>query len=489
MKQRTEQTIVVRKRNLILIISFLLITGFLVTSFASFFVSRSELRTHLTRNLLPLTSNNIYSEIQRDLMRPIFISSLMANDTFLRDWVINGEKKKSKITRYLKEIRDKYSTFSSFFVSERTRIYYYPEGILKRVKPDEPRDKWYFRARSMKDNYEINVDPDMANRDAMTIFINYKVHDYRGRYIGATGVGLTVSSAKRLIESYQEKYERYVYFLDKKGNIILHGTKFFHEENNIRKSKGLAEYSEKILTSDNTRFNYIKKGKTIHINSRYIPELNWYLIVEQREASITKNITRALLLSLLICIIITGVVLTFTNFTFKKYQGRMEKMATIDKLTGTYNRQALDMILQQAIKDVKRKGVIFSLILFDLDHFKEINDRFGHLAGDEALKSVAGITRKSVRDNDIISRWGGEEFLIILKECRVLEAEGIAEKIRSEIKRGEIIFNDRNIPLTVSLGVCEYRPGEDGDTLLSRVDRALYLAKENGRDRVERGIG
>ncbi len=474
-----------RKKNLILIMSFLLITGFLFTSFASYYVSRSELRSHITEDELPLTSDNIYSEIQRDLMRPIFISSLMAHDTFLRDWVIGGEKNRSQIFRYLAEIKDKYSAFTSFFVSERTRIYYYPDGILKRVKPEEPRDKWYFRVKGMKNTYEINVDPDMANRDAMTIFINYKVFDYQGTYIGATGIGLTVSSVKRLIENYQEKYERNVYFIDREGDIILHSGKFPHWEKNIRKFPGLSKHADALLSLQNSRLNYINKNNTIYLNSRYIPELNWYLLVEQRENLMTKSITKALLLSLLICLFITGVVLILTNLTLKKYQSRLEKMATTDKLTGAFNRQAFDMILEQAIKDVKRRGVSFSLILFDLDHFKEINDMYGHLAGDKALRSVADIARKNVRENDIISRWGGEEFLVILKECGKNEAAGIAEKIRSAIKMNKIIFYDREITITVSLGVSEYRVGEDGDTLLSRIDRTLYDAKEKGRDRVE----
>ena len=120
---------------------------------------------------LPLTSDNVYSEIQRDLLPSIFIASLMANDTFLRSWVIGGEKDPASITRYLKEISEKYNTMTSFFVSEKSRIYYQAKGILKKVSPDSPRDVWFFRVRKMDPIYEINVDPDMANHDTMTIFL------------------------------------------------------------------------------------------------------------------------------------------------------------------------------------------------------------------------------------------------------------------------------------------------------------------------------
>ncbi|MBU1397663.1 MAG: GGDEF domain-containing protein, partial [Proteobacteria bacterium] len=164
-----------QKNRLILIISLLLITGFLITSLASFFVSRASLRSQISEKELPLTGDNIYSEIQRDLLSPVFISSLMAADTFLRDWVIKGEQDTTKITRYLKEIKTKYNTYTSFFISDRTSNYYYAGGILKKVSPEEDRDKWYYRVREMKPDYEINIDPDMANKDTMTIFINYRV--------------------------------------------------------------------------------------------------------------------------------------------------------------------------------------------------------------------------------------------------------------------------------------------------------------------------
>ena len=118
------------KKRLISILSLLLVSGFLITSLASYYTARSTLRSRIEQSELPLTSDNIYSEIQRDLLRPVFISSLMATDTFLRDWVLNGEHGNNQITKYLKEIKSKYNTFTSFFVSEKTRRYYYA-GVIR----------------------------------------------------------------------------------------------------------------------------------------------------------------------------------------------------------------------------------------------------------------------------------------------------------------------------------------------------------------------
>ena len=165
------------KYRLLAWLSFILVAGFLTTSIGAYVVSSHAIRDGITHDALPLTGDNIYSEIQKDLLRPVFISSLMAHDTFLRDWILGGERDVGQIKRYLKEVKEKYGAMSSFLVSERSRKYYYADGVLKTVRPESVADKWYFRVRAMKAPYEINVDYDMANRNTMTVFINYRVFD------------------------------------------------------------------------------------------------------------------------------------------------------------------------------------------------------------------------------------------------------------------------------------------------------------------------
>lgn len=191
------------KRKVIFLLWVLLCIGFLATSIVSYVVSKNAIRDAIVISELPLTADNIYSEIQKDLIRPIFISSMMASDTFMRDWVVAGEQDTVRINRYLKEIRETYGTFSSFFVSEKTRNYYYADGVLKQVSEDDPLDAWYFRVRQMQTPYEINVDPDATHANALTIFVNYRVFDYASNFIGATGVGLTVDAVRTLIDNYQ----------------------------------------------------------------------------------------------------------------------------------------------------------------------------------------------------------------------------------------------------------------------------------------------
>jgi len=317
------------KTALVPIITALLVVGFLATSLASFFVSRASLREEISYNELPLTSDNVYSEIQRDLLTPIFISSTMATDTFLRDWVLNGEIGPENIEKYLNEIKQKYNTVTSFFVSDKTMNYYYANGILKTISQDEPRDEWYFRVKNMTDDYEINVDPDMANQDKMTIFINYKVYDYNHNYIGATGVGLTISSVKELIEDYQNKYARTIYFFNKQGKIKLSCDSF---GSNIKHISSLSHHAQlKGLTASQKEqaFKYRKDNRLVHANIRYIKEFKWFLVVEQPEGEALKEIYTTLVINLVICMAITMIVLYLVSLSLSSYRKKIDTLRGI----------------------------------------------------------------------------------------------------------------------------------------------------------------
>ena len=309
-----------RKRLLIFRLSLLLVAGFLATSLVSYVVSRSSLRRQINDTALPLTSDTIYSEIQRDLLEPILVSSLMAHDTFFRDWVIDGEKDQAPVAKYLHEIMAQFDVFTTFFVSEATQTYYHADGILKQVRPEEERDAWYFRVQAMAADYEINVDPDMANRDVLTIFINHRVLDYDGNYIGATGVGLTTDAVTKLIDSYRSKYDRNIYFVDRDGKVVLKGSSAFNAADNIRRLEGISSVAEAILSGNKTTLEYSQDGHTVHLNTRFIPELDWYLLVEQTEQGFIRSVLGTFALNIVICVLITVVAIILTTFTVNAYE-------------------------------------------------------------------------------------------------------------------------------------------------------------------------
>jgi len=462
----------------------IIIAGFLATSLTSYFVSTNSAKTAILNNELPLTSDNIFSAIQRDLVRPVFISSQMASNTFLRDWVIDGEKDERKMRKYLQDIRERYRAVTSFFVSEKTRLYYHADGILKKVQPHEPRDAWYFRVREMTPEYEINVDPDMANRDTMTIFINYKVFDYRGGFIGATGVGLTVMNVKSLIDRYQKQFDRSVYFVDRQGNVVLHGVSY-RGPMNLRDRPGLGGAVPALLKEAAGLHSFKGEGKNTLLSARYVPELNWILVVEQSTDRIMDEFRSTLQGSLVICALVTILVVLLILRMVNVYHRRLADMALIDGLTGVANRHAFSMSFSQALANVRRKGEKMSILMIDIDHFKAVNDRFGHLAGDRILQDIVVLIKHRIRGLDILCRWGGEEFLVLLQGADLEGACNVAEQLRAEVETGRFGERDRSANVTISVGVAQYREGDSEMEITGRADQALYRAKANGRNRVE----
>jgi diguanylate cyclase (GGDEF)-like protein len=166
----------------------------------------------------------------------------------------------------------------------------------------------------------------------------------------------------------------------------------------------------------------------------------------------------------------------------KRANERLEQQATTDPLTGLYNRLKFKEALETEMKRSERYESPFSLIMIDIDHFKMINDTFGHTIGDQALQEIAGLIRENVRSHEVVSRWGGEEFMIIAPNITLEETVSLTNRIRSTIERSEFAKAGK---VTCSFGVTGFIKGDTVEDLIKRADDALYLAKQKGRNRVE----
>jgi diguanylate cyclase (GGDEF)-like protein len=161
-----------------------------------------------------------------------------------------------------------------------------------------------------------------------------------------------------------------------------------------------------------------------------------------------------------------------------------EIRAATDALTGLPNNRAVQDTIRRMVAQASRSVMHLSAVLLDLDHFKRINDTYGHSRGDEVLASVAAVMRSSLRESDFVGRYGGEEFIILLPDTGRDQARIVAEKVRAAI--AAIVLSKIDQPITASLGIAAL-PDDAGnaDALIRAADRALYLAKRNGRNRVE----
>lgn len=181
----------------------------------------------------------------------------------------------------------------------------------------------------------------------------------------------------------------------------------------------------------------------------------------------------------------THLELKYTRDELKKALVELETLATTDSLTGISNRRHLLTLAEREFQRAQRYRNPFSILMLDIDHFKSINDTYGHATGDEALKLMADVTRNALRQVDIFGRFGGEEFVVFLPETPLPDAVTVADRIREAIASVSVAMDDAVIRMTVSIGVATYQTEEPNlDTLLMRADKALYEAKQRGRDRV-----
>jgi diguanylate cyclase (GGDEF)-like protein/PAS domain S-box-containing protein len=164
-----------------------------------------------------------------------------------------------------------------------------------------------------------------------------------------------------------------------------------------------------------------------------------------------------------------------------KIRREMIVLSETDKLTRLYNRMKLDDTLEHELYRAKTTATTFALIMIDVDHFKQINDRFGHLAGDVVLVELAKLFKAMTRSTDLVGRWGGEEFLVILPDTDEWGAIELAEKIRSGVS--ENCFPEQQ-QITISLGVSVFSGDATVDSIIHRADQALYQAKKNGKNQV-----
>ena len=226
---------------------------------------------------------------------------------------------------------------------------------------------------------------------------------------------------------------------------------------------------------------------------RPIPNSDWSLVVLKRERTQVANRLLGIVITLLLC----SVVLTYfvamqrqlgaesvIRVKRREAEGRARetsRRADTDALTGVLNRMGFNEAMSRELGRARRYQQTLSVVMLDIDHFKKLNDEFGHPAGDQVLVRTARLLSSCVRDSDVVARWGGEEFVVIAPTTPEEGAASLAEKLRAFMAATHLGPKEA---VTASFGVAELRPDDTAETLLQRVDAALYQAKQSGRNRV-----
>jgi diguanylate cyclase (GGDEF)-like protein len=336
--------------------------------------------------------------------------------------------------------------------------------------------------------------------------------EYNNEHLGSVELSLSFAGVTELLKNNFGGAKTFII-----KNKLIEETVFKEEQKNYRTFSILENYSydneiyEKLISPDNkislklireinkkNEKEIVKKAAlnrsfivSAKVNSNYYTgsfisirgiddQHKAYLISYQENDSlkfINRNFIDTIIISILF-LIMTIILLTIVFLNNNK----LRFLAHNDQLTEVSNRHHLTAILKKEYERKQRYNSIFSFIIFDIDHFKLINDNYGHDTGDKILKEMSDLVRRNIRQNDYFGRWGGEEFVIIAVEIDLDSAFKFAEKLRKEIENHNFIKNEN---ITASFGAAEINSAENIDDLIKRADDALYRAKRNGRNRVE----
>ncbi|WP_415396938.1 diguanylate cyclase [Sulfurimonas sp. CS5] len=469
--------------KIIIIITTLLLMLSVIISTANYMVSLKSTQIHLKTQSLPLSIDNIYTEIQKHLIEPYLVSSMMAHDTFLKDWLLHDEKSTHKIAKYLDSIKNKYEMLTAFLVSQKSKKYYTHNGFLEEIKKENPTNKWYFEFKDIPKSHEINLDFNENFTNSLIMFINFKIYDNNYNFIGVTGIGIEISYIDEMLRTFKKDYRLNVYFLDKNGNVVLTKQDKITPKH-IDEMQELKAYKDKIIDKNTDIIEYEKNGEKYIVKTKYIPELDIYLIVEAKLNDFSKEAKEVFYINLGLSLSFTLIFSIIIMIILRNYHQKLERLADFDSLTQIPNRHNFDKQFKQFLALQKRDERPICLVFIDIDDFKTINDELGHQIGDDVLVQTAKILNNGIRKTDLIARWGGEEFVIAFIDTHINDAHSITQKIRESIEKDAILKKAIGYSLTASFGLTSCNKYDTIDTVISRADKAMYEAKQHGKNRV-----
>ncbi len=475
------------RKRLIRILTVLLILTIFLTSLLSVAITRQAINQDIRNRDLPLISEEVYAAVEDIFTRAVLNTSFMANDIFLQNWILKGETDLGEAAHYLKNIRDKNNYSSAFLISSITQKFYNHEGILRKINPRKTKDAWFRYLQFKETDYILHVDKDEAARqEEMAVLIVHRIQDQNGSYLGATGVALPLDPTVNAIKSFQKQHDCLIYMINSDGLIEIHADPAVMGLINIRNLAGVGDHSQEILANriGTNLFQYKSNQRDIAVASRYFPSLDWYVVIEQDQTAALAEARKKLLLNSAFGITLVALIFSLAISTVNLFQSKLEAVAVIDELTGLFNRRRFFNLFQREIAYAKRYEQPLSLLMIDIDHFKKVNDQYGHPAGDRVLKKAAELMRQEVRAVDVVGRWGGEEFVILLHKTDPQQAFATAERLRESIAAADMDTGKKIIHVTVSLGIAgaDYC-NLDIDEMIKQADQAMYRAKQEGRNR------
>ena len=461
--------------------------------------------------------------LEASVTNEIAIVLKMANSPLIKRYFINPNDSVIRNLAFeeIAAYRRAFAGRTVFWISDNDKIYYRNEHDFELIDTVHPDNYWYDKTLYETDEFYFNINHDLST-NITNLWINAPVFDNENKPVGIVGTGINIS---RVISTIYRNYSGYadLYFFNADGEITgAHNIDLIRDKVSI--TKELGSVGEEIMTRINTlRSDEIKYFETIDKEAvaviGAIPALNWYLTAVHHFSLGESLQTGMTFLFTVMMIVIFSVFAVFNVFVARlldplynivneisqlskdwdlKHQnknkdeietlGEFLNMTIIDQLTGIYNRRFFDGSMKKIIRLMSRNGGRLSLLMLDIDFFKNYNDTYGHDMGDTCLASVASILSKTItREDDFVARYGGEEFVVVLPNTGESGANLIAEKLLKNIRDAKIPHekNPAAPYVTLSIGGTTgmVNHSHEESDYVKHADAALYKSKQSGRNK------
>jgi diguanylate cyclase (GGDEF)-like protein len=456
-------------------IFFITIITIVVTSYYTFQDVATMHHKRQQEAVVPL-----FSLVTSEIIKPLTVSHFMANDQFLIDYIEQDKVEIQKLLSYLKRFSEQYNMLT-FMALEKHQLMLDSAG--KKVPLNEEYAEWFFRLKNKSEHHFA----DIGNSEDPHLYFDIKVFNEQQEFLGFIGAAIDLNHFSKTFVEFNQRFGFELFFADEHNVITLASsdimkTESHHRRDAMVKIDTLPWYKNLVPEKKNGGFASENESRLL-VSRMPIKELNWTLYIVSPQGTKQSEYWQLFLgkfaLFLIVSLLFYFVLIIVVNY----FKQALLRDARTDFLTKLPNRS----FIHWKFKSLTKRYQDASIVMIDIDHFKKVNDDFGHLKGDEVIKAVAEKMAGNLRKLDLIARWGGEEFLLVLPEIGTEEAWEMTERIRKEVElipfttEGE--KEDFNVSISCGISYHSLRTHSLKDFLIES-DKALYAAKKGGRNKV-----
>ena len=421
------------RRNLYLRIAPAILTLFTVAVLLSGLLYFTVSTRALDSQRLSDLSSHVLLKINREIMPPIHMSSTMAHNTWLKQWIKSGEKDSKEVNLYLAEVLNRNHLLTSFFISDKTLNYYHSDGVLRKIDRNNPEDNWYLEAKNMPRDYVLNIDEDPRHNNIITLFVNHKVFDQQGQFIGITGVGLELIKLKQLLVDFTESSYQTLVLVDRQGQILF-GPERYDQQSFLDVVK-LKEHISKVIGStedyvaDSIGLGHSRRGRlerTHRMHSKYIEDLKAYLVIIEDFSPDTSELKESMALMTAGLIGIIGLCLYGFYLVNKMHFQQLRKSADLNRVINMANAPILGTDCEGRINE-------WNQMTEKISGFKKEEilglDLVDFLIADDSKQSVQAIIDETLQ---------GEETAHYLFQFYTKDVRPLEVRLNSTARRDEL---------------------------------------------------